>query len=410
MQSLEDQVYSSVASDFATDEDAWDLMARRPLAAAARAQQADMPDDAGPGPASSVGRTLSDAQLKAHAAVLELYERAVAAVKTERMYDLFAAYLEGRLEQLMSMAAAATASSSSLPEASTSGHDQQQAGARGNKRRRGDVAAAGGAAELVDLMAAAGVELLAVFLSAHKQRCAPVALYVRWVGWAQRLGQAQMAVAAARHGCARHGTHAELWSLRLTLEVDARAPELLGLFRTAVGAVPSGDSCGLWLLMLERVDAGSGDFQHLVDLLVTAATAAPSTAGLGRVVAACLARVRTAQGLDHARAFYRRFLTLPAADAAYFLAAIDMEHEEEGASGCAKAPHGASAKASATRVLFEAAVSAHGSKDAELWLRYAMYEAEARRGGGSIYWRAVKALHEPEAFILAYRERLQEEP
>ena len=50
----------------------------------------------------------------------------------------------------------------------------------------------------------------------------------------------------------------------------------------------------------------------------------------------------------------------------------------------------------------QAGVAAHGSVDQELWLQYAAFEQQHLRGAGNLYWRAVKALAEPDAFVDAF--------
>lgn len=136
------------------------------------------------------------------------------------------------------------------------------------------------------------------------------------------------------------------------------------------------------------------------------------------------------QGLEAARAFYRRFLALPAPGGEFFHAAIAMERHEEGrgaststqpANGTAaaaaagrkaataaasKARAGASGGSSHVRQLFEAAVACYGSVDEELWLEYARYEAAGLQGAGHVYWRATKALSNPDTFIARYQEAL----
>lgn len=59
------------------------------------------------------------------------------------------------------------------------------------------------------------------------------------------------------------------------------------------------------------------------------------------------------------------------------------------------------------RAVFEAALDAYGAEDTDLWLRYAQWQQQAScRGAGDIYWRASKALADPEPFIQQYRQVL----
>eukprot|EP00955_Chlamydomonas_euryale_P034218 349719-Chlamydomonas_euryale.AAC.8 len=396
VRSLEDHLYATIALDFSMNEDAWDMLAQKPLvtaaAAAARSQKVASDID---GAAASTS-SLHSARLEEHNTVLATYERAVQAVKTSRMYDLFSGYLEGRLEGLMK----ASAGTSRAPVISQP--------ARTKKPGRG--AAQLAASDPMDLTAAAGVELLAVFLSAHKQRCADAALYLRWVSWAQRLGQDKMAAAAARHGCERHPTSSKLWSQRLALEAEAKPAQALELFRTAFHSVSPEDSVGLWSQMLELIGVQGPASQQLMDLLVEAAMAAPASSGLGSVLTSFLERIHAAHGPDSARQFYKRFLTLPAAGPGLYRAAINMELAEDGATNSSRCLHKqqrSSCASNHVQRLFEAAVAAHGNSDAQLWLDYAAYEVAEHRGAGSVYWRAVKSLPDPDNFIRVFQEQVQ---
>lgn len=53
----------------------------------------------------------------------------------------------------------------------------------------------------------------------------------------------------------------------------------------------------------------------------------------------------------------------------------------------------------------QAGVTAHGSVDHELWLQYAAFEQKHLKGAGSVYWRAVKVLADPDTFVAAYSKR-----
>jgi len=44
-------------------------------------------------------------------------------------------------------------------------------------------------------------------------------------------------------------------------------------------------------------------------------------------------------------------------------------------------------------------VDAYGDEDTELWLRYARWEQSCGRGVGKVYWRATKALSDPQEFV-----------
>ena len=281
-------MYASIALDFPREEQAWDLLARRPLAAAPDSN--DVPLDS-----------------TSHSAVVGSFQQAVQAVASSRMYDMFAMYLESRLELSLQQAAREAASGNAGPEASTSSKEQQPR-KRGRPAAVKDTPAAGAAAAAA---AAAGAELLSLYRTAHDASCASPDLYLRWVRLAERLGQAKMARAAARQACGRHPSSPELWACRLRL--DAPAPpsvgatplqpaavsELLSTLQAAAAAVPVGESAVLWLLVLSSVGGDAAGLGRLVDMLELAVTKAPSGpsrgadgGGLGPVVAAVLQGIR----------------------------------------------------------------------------------------------------------------------
>ena len=115
------------------------------------------------------------------------------------------------------------------------------------------------------------------------------------------------------------------------------------------------------------------------------------------------------QGLEAAWNFIKRFskLTFPGED--FFLAAIDIELE---ASRNVTGSEAGTISSGGTvnvdiKKLFEAAVSCYGRHSPELWVRYAQYEVSCDGGGGGIYWRATKALEDPEPFVALYQERIR---
>lgn len=53
----------------------------------------------------------------------------------------------------------------------------------------------------------------------------------------------------------------------------------------------------------------------------------------------------------------------------------------------------------------QAGVAAHGCVDHELWLQYASFEQKHLKGARNVYWRAVKALAQPDDFVAMYSGR-----
>lgn len=50
-------------------------------------------------------------------------------------------------------------------------------------------------------------------------------------------------------------------------------------------------------------------------------------------------------------------------------------------------------------ILLQAAVATYGREDTKLWMRYAAFDLSQGRGAGNVYWKAVKTLENPDAFI-----------
>lgn len=128
------------------------------------------------------------------------------------------------------------------------------------------------------------------------------------------------------------------------------------------------------------------------------------------------------QGLEAARVLVARLAGVPPPGCDFYLAALELE---EGLLGegflSVAAPSGRipaasgqhsmhlSGKARAAqqarvRLLYEAAVGDYGGQSEALWLAYARFEKRAGRGAGDIFWRAHKALADPEPFVEKFRE------
>ena len=144
--------------------------------------------------------------------------------------------------------------------------------------------------------------------------------------------------------------------------------------------------------------------------------------GLGAVAAALLAALHRAGGVEAARALYRALLPLPPPGGDFFRALLRLEVEQAAAAagGTGGPPGGAKASPAAPLSgkqlgeLFEAAVDAYGVEDAQLWLQYAEWRASAggaaADGAAAVYWKARKALRQPEAFEAAYHLRFKLQP
>ena len=406
---LEEKVYASISSDFKGYEEAWRVLAMRPLRDWTKALQKDMDHKEGkvdPYPDPEI-----------HTKVVSKFKVALTALNTSSMHDLFVSYLERHLDQLIKSQASKVAS--------------EEASTNGKKRSRGLKSlpkAPEPGPEPSDDVSSAGAELLGAYLSSFAAGSATESLCLRWIQRSEQLGQHRMASVASKKSCERYPGSVELWACRFHLAIShggeekatkkqrcslSRSQELVSLLQEAIKSVPSSGSSSLWLMVLDevcpsseesRVGDGGSLFSKLIEMIVYAVTASKGKkgeeGGLGSVAAAFLQRIRVLQGLDAARSFYKRLLSLPSAGAAFLHVALDLEED------C-----GDHSSTSALHKLYEAAVSNHGSDDVELWLRYARFESKRIHGGlrststGGIYWRACKALPSElhDAFIQKWK-------
>jgi U3 small nucleolar RNA-associated protein 6 len=160
--------------------------------------------------------------------------------------------------------------------------------------------------------------------------------------------------------------------------------------------------------------------QLLLSTITRAAVKGPPQGGLGAAAAACLQLSWRLQGADAARDLWKKLLLLPPAGGDMFAAMVQLEssaashaskqqqqqqQEQEGAAAAVVAlPADALQR---VRAVYDAWVAAYGSSDVELWVQYALFEqGQGRQGPGRVYWRAVKALEEPDKFIQQYRSQV----
>jgi U3 small nucleolar RNA-associated protein 6 len=158
--------------------------------------------------------------------------------------------------------------------------------------------------------------------------------------------------------------------------------------------------------------------QLLLSTITRAAVKGPARGGLGAAAAACLQLTWRVQGADAARVLWRKLLLLPPAGGDMFGAMVQLEtaaaadgqtlaskkQQDEAAAAAAVLPNDALQR---VRAVYDAWVAAYGSSDVELWVQYALFEqAQGLQGPGRVYWRAVKAVEEPDEFIQQYRSRV----
>lgn len=170
------------------------------------------------------------------------------------------------------------------------------------------------------------------------------------------------------------------------------------------------------LQAFELCSDSPGELQQLQQLLLSTVTRAavkgPAQGGLGAAAAACLQLTWRLQGAEPARGVWKKLLLLPPAGGDMFAAMVQLETSAAAAAaGEASKQEEAVAQLPAAvlqrvRAVYDAWVAAYGGSDVELWLRYALFEQAQGRGPGVVYWRAVKAVEDPDDFIQQYRSRV----
>ncbi|GBF90696.1 U3 small nucleolar RNA-associated protein [Raphidocelis subcapitata] len=371
-------VLAGIEADFPQDPEAVDVLARA---------AADPSDPAAPEEAVAASGQRFEAAIAACAAEGdegeggEKQRRRRAGERRGRLVELwrlYCSYLQQRLAALM-------------------------AAASGDEAR---VAAAAGAAQ----------QLLHALQRAHEAGCAGEEVYQLWSDVALQLKQKKMALRAAKLACEAFPRSPGVWRRRVALEARLRgagaaaAQQLLAVLREALRAVPADAAPQVWLLVLEACAGQPSDLQALAALLVQAqmgCARGPPSGGMGDAAGRVLAAVWDACGAAAGRQLFAQLAALPPAGGDFYRHALQLEGRELEAAEAARDAGAKAARAAAlqrVRRVLEAAVDAYGDADAGLWLAYARFEQQhARGGGGGVYWRAVKALADPEPFIQEYR-------
>jgi len=223
----------------------------------------------------------------------------------------------------------------------------------------------------------------------------------------------QMALRAAKLACETLPSSPDVWRRRIDLEVRLRgagaaaAAQLLTVLKDALAHVPAHQAPEVWLRVLDVCAESESDLQQLAALLVHSqmgAARGPPTGGMGAVAGKVLAAVWEVSGAEAARKLFRQLAALPPAGGDAYRQMLQLEGQaleaiDDRAAGTKKMA------LQRVRHVLETAVDAYGERDASLWLAYAQFEQQhAKQGAGPVYWRAVKALADPEAFIHDYRQ------
>jgi hypothetical protein len=241
----------------------------------------------------------------------------------------------------------------------------------------------------------------------------------------------QVALKAARLATEAHPRDPTAWQTRIKLEshslssstaaADNRTQQQQQLFvlvTQALKLVPAAEAEALWDqgFNIAEILAAAGSSAQLAALqkqLVAAVTAAavkgPSSGGLGAVAARGLKVGWEVLGAAAARKLWQQLLLLPPAGGDMFRGMLRLEQLAGGADEASQQQQQQLAADAAKRVrgVYEAWASAYGSTDAALWVEWALFEQQqGKAGSGKVYWRAVKALEDPEQFIAEYRQQI----
>lgn len=252
----------------------------------------------------------------------------------------------------------------------------------------------------------------------------------------------QVALKAARFATEAHPSSTRAWQIRLDLEAvalgcrpaatptaDEAVPQpnhhqqqqLFALVVQALKQVPAADALQLWqegFSLAEQLASAGSDSQlgALQKLLVAAVTAAsvkgPARGGLGAAAGLCMEVTWRVQGPAAARKLWQQLVLLPPAGGDMFRAMVRLEQStgpvEQQQQLEQRVPRQLSKDAvKHVNAVYEAWASSYGSSDGELWVDWAMFaQQQGKAGAGKVYWRAVKALEEPEEFIAAYRQQV----
>jgi U3 small nucleolar RNA-associated protein 6 len=356
---LQQLIYEGIAADFAAQPRAWDLQARRHCS----------PADAGTSPEAL------------QAAQQQLQQGLRATGGSLAMYGAYTAFLSEHLRALLAAGDA----------------EQVQAAAK--------------LAQQLFKLYQEGADSPSPSPSSSSSMAAEQQereqLFCSWVQLALKLKQPKIALKAARRGCDRLPSSAAAWRQRLQLELQLRsarqapAAQLHEAIKGALALVPADGAPALWLLALEALQGSPEDLLALQGLLVrlqSCRAQGPVEGGMGAVAAAFLGALQQQQGPEAVRALVQQLLRVPATGGEFFKAAIRLEEQLPPQAG------GGQVGGSRVRELYEAAVAAYGEVDPSLWLGYAQLEQRSGRSAGQVYWRATRALAEPDPFIEQYRQ------
>ncbi|KAL0037943.1 hypothetical protein WJX79_006505 [Trebouxia sp. C0005] len=307
--------------------------------------------------------------------VVIVFEDALKAHPTGRMYSLYSEYLRDCLSQQ---------SAAPQPQDDQLSPEQQ----------------------------ATAEQLLQLYKRAHEAGAAEEGMLLHWPLLALQAGQEEQALQAAAAACQALPNCSAVWEQSLSLQArhatlqvcqSGDVEEAGGMMKAgrqleslalqAVAAVDPRDAEGVWIMAFERLTALGSSSKRLIQALVHGLTGlqkGPLRGGMGCVAGAAVDMTRQLQSLPAARKLCDSLLTIPSPGGSFFQAAIGMELAVVQPDTIPRIHR-----------LFEAGVGSHGTEDHELWLQYVAFEQQHLKGAGHVYWRAVKALETPDSFVSA---------
>lgn len=341
---LEDEILKSLENDFSNDEGCWDWQARMQFE-----------------------RGVPDARDRA----VEVYEKALRVLPSARMYELYAKFLEERLD--------------------STGHKfEENVDLLEHSKGRREV-------ETLLIQLYEGAQKSGVVSACLAEGHATVLLRLGKVDAARELLAGLCS--ADFKACAR------LWALRILLEIKREAIAESGrgfitdLCMQSLNQIPVAEARDLWYMILGYFASDTALHEGVVELLEHKSVSCGGGQTWSELACSLIDWSLYNQDIDQARKVYNRLLALPAHSVELHKHCIKIESRMV-AMKCKDALQH-------MRKLFQAAVDMDG-QDAGLWLEYCSQEMKAGNFelASAVYWRAKKTLDDPSSFIEGYQRLL----
>ncbi|GAB2231588.1 hypothetical protein Drorol1_Dr00010597 [Drosera rotundifolia] len=248
--------------------------------------------------------------------------------------------------------------------------------------------------------------LMGVFDRAETMGCLTVDLAHQHISLYLRTGNFDEAKRLAKKYCGKFSSEVQLWDLRVSIEMKcitssppskADLSSMYALLKEALTKAAVSHAQTLWLTALEFFANEEKYFRKLVKLSVVSLTRDGGSEDGFSLSSVIVDSVLQKDGIEKARALYKRYTSLPHPGLALYRHCIELEKnltssgEKEGLVNARK--------------LFEAALSTY-KDDASLWRDYFSMETEMGNSetANGVYWRAKKILKDDGVFISPRRE------